>query len=100
MSETTPGRSDLGLEGDMSVYLIVGMEDGCRGYVPKLHCFIFRKNLGLCLVVKITACFLANKSNDLIQSTFEMFLICHVKAIIPLSYLLGVVKSNKFMKAL
>lgn len=84
----------------MSLHLTVGVEDGCCGYVPRLHCFIFRKNLGLCLVVKITACFLANKSNDLIQSTFEMSLICHVKAIIPLGHLLGIMKSNEFMKAL
>lgn len=33
------------------------------------------------------------------QSTFEMFLICHSKAIMPLNYLLGVIKSNKFLKA-
>lgn len=29
-----------------------------------------------------------------------MFLICHIKAIMPLNYLLGVIKSTKFLKAL
>lgn len=68
--------------------------------VSKLHCFILRKNMRLCLIIRITSYFHLNKSNSF-HSTFEMFLICHVEAVMPPSDLSwGLFKNYSFLRHL
>lgn len=71
------------------------MQQGCF-YAALLY--IQKKKLGICLLIKITSYFLLNKSDGLLSKYFCNLLDLPFKVIMPLNYLLGVIKSNKFWR--
>lgn len=76
----------------------MGVEDDAAGMFLSCIALYSEKNLGICLVIKITSYFLLNKSDGLLSKYFCNLLDLPFKVIMPLNYLLGVIKSNKFWR--